>query len=125
MRGALIVAALVAGPAAAIPADRLASIIGDRVAGATIDYVEAADIDKVHIARGEGVGYEMKRGRVMYLNRPTSGFAFLRDGIVLAVDQATPHLCAAETVRITNPNSRLPIATLSLGQFIAYRRVMP
>lgn len=116
---ALIIAALLASPAAADP---LTAIVGDRVAGTPVDCIQTNEIDKVHIVQGAGVVYEMRAGRVMYLNRPTSGLNFLHDDDILAVENGGSRLCSVEPVRVLNPNSRLPIATLTLGKFVPYRR---
>lgn len=117
---ALVTAAL-AGPAATVPADYPKSILGDRVAGAPVDCIDLLDTDAIHIGSG-GTVYELRTGKIFYYNRPTVGVGFLHEGVVLLIDRAYPRLCSGQLVRIVNLNSHLPLAAVTLGAFVPYRR---
>ncbi len=121
MMRALIVAALLAAPAAALPVNRLSSLIGARVVGAPIDCIEAAEVDQVHLIAG-GIVYVMRSPQTIYLNRPESGATFIHDGVVPATDVTGALLCSRQPVRLLNENSGMAVATVRLGRFVPYVR---
>ena len=122
VRGVLIGGLLLAAPAVAMAADRIDPLLAGRVAGAPVACIDRLDIDETRVVAGVGFTYRMKTGGVVYLNRVASGRTFVHDGVTPLSEAAAPRLCSGEPVKLLNENSRAPIATAILGDFIPYRR---
>ncbi len=119
---AVVLAALIAAPAAALPADRLESLVAGRTPGAPVACIDRIDIDAVRLVANVGFVFEMKTGGVVYLDRVATARVFVHDGITPLIEPGSPRLCSGEPVKLLNENSRAPVATAELGDFVPYRR---
>ena len=117
----VLIALMAIGPVAAASVDGLANVIGDRVAGEAIDCIAAAEIEQVRLVPG-GFAYVMRSPATVFVNRPPTGTNFIHDGVTPSVVLTSALLCRGQAVRLLNENSRAPVATVHLGEFVAYRR---
>ncbi len=124
----LIVAAalvIVAGTASAAPRldpeARIAKALDGRVAGTPVDCLQQRSISSTEIVDRTAIIYRMNGGRV-YLNRPTSGAAFLRSNLAMVTDTHSPELCSIDIVRMYDTTSRMGLGTIGLGKFVPYTK---
>ncbi|MBV8971957.1 MAG: hypothetical protein JO290_06660 [Sphingomonadaceae bacterium] len=119
---AALLAVLLAAPAAALTADRLAPLIAGRVAGPPVACIDPREIETTHLIAGTGFVLTMRTGGTIYLNRVTTAQSFVHDGVTPRFVPAAARLCSGERVELLNENSRAPVATARLGDFIPYRK---
>jgi len=118
----LFAAVTVAGPAHAArsaPEDVIAKALDGRVAGKGTNCINQQQIRSTQIVDRTAILYSMNNGTV-YLNRPRSGGAFLRDDVALVTRSSTSQLCNVDIVSLYDTGSRSQRGSVGLGDFIPY-----
>lgn len=120
----LAAATLLGGAAGAAPSRHdpgaiLAKAIAGRTAGKPVDCLQLNQINSSRIIDRTAILYETSGG-MLYVNKPASGAAFLRDGMTLVTDTHSPQLCSIDTVRLIDMGSRMPAGSVGLGKFVPY-----
>ncbi len=123
---ALIGTALVAaGPAIAkprlAPEAELAEALKGRVAEKPVSCINLTNVRNVQIIRGTAIVYDA--GSVKYVNRPRGGAEQLDHWDTLVTRLPSNRLCRPDIVRLYNSGSRFETGSISLGDFVPYRRV--
>lgn len=103
------------------PEAQLAQMVAGRTAGSPVDCLRLNDIRSSRIINRTAIVYEGQNG-TLYVNRPSSGAAFLRDGLTLVTDTHTDQLCGIDTVQLMDMSARMPSGSVGLGQFVPYPR---
>jgi hypothetical protein len=122
----LLAGALVATTAAAhaapkrSPEAELARAVEGRTAGAPVDCITQRDIRSSRIIDGTAIVYDT--GRILYVNRPTSGASSLSRDDVLVTDTHSPRLCSIDIVRLLDSGTHMPNGSVGLGPFVPYAR---
>lgn len=98
----------------------LARALEGRVPGKPVDCLEQRNIRSTRIIDRSAIIYDT--GRVLYVNRPTSGVNFLDRSDVLVTDTHSSRLCSIDIVRLYDQGSRMQSGSLGLGKFVPYTR---
>lgn len=103
------------------PDEQLAKAIDGRVAGEPVKCIPLRDIRSTQVIDRTAIVYG-GHGRTIYVNRPTSGLAFLRDDVILVTDTRSSELCNIDIVKLMDPGSRMLSGSVGLGDFVPYTR---
>jgi hypothetical protein len=98
----------------------LARALEGRMPGKPVDCLEQRNIRSTRIIDRTAIIYDT--GRVLYVNRPTSGVNFLNRSDVLVTDTHSSRLCSIDIVRLYDQGSRMQSGLLGLGEFVPYTR---
>lgn len=98
---------------------QIAKALDGRVAGKPTDCLLQSNIRTSRIIDQTAILYEMNDGTI-YLNRPTSGAAFLDSANALVTDTHTSQLCSIDIVRLYDTTSRFQRGSIGLGPFVPY-----
>jgi len=112
----------VAGPAHAAriaPEDVIAKALDGRVVGKATSCINQRQIRSTQIVDRTAILYSMNNGTV-YLNRPRSGGAFLRNDVALVTRSPTSQLCDVDIVSLYDTASQTERGSVGLGDFIPY-----
>jgi len=101
---------------------QIAKALDGRVAGKPTDCLVQHDIRSSRVIDRTAILYEMNNGTI-YLNRPTSGAAFLDSAYALVTNTHTSQMCSIDIVRLYDIMSHFERGTIGLGPFVARRRL--
>jgi len=118
--------AVVAAPAAqAKPRltgeERLAKMLEGRVAGEPVSCINLRQATSSRIIDRTAIVYEV--GRTLYVNRPTNANS-LDDDDILVTRLHGSELCRVDIVHLRDRSHRGFAGTVSLGDFVPYRKAM-
>ncbi|AUW60386.1 hypothetical protein C1T17_16560 [Sphingobium sp. SCG-1] len=121
-------ALLAAGvPAQAKPSEsgeqKLAKALEGRVAGKPVNCINLRDIRSSRIIDRTAIIYETTNN-TLYVNRP-SGANFLDSSAALVTRTSISQLCNVDIVRLYDTTARMERGSVSLGDFVPYRKVKP
>ncbi len=114
----------IAGAASAArpsPDEQLAKAIAGRVAGEPVKCIPLRNIRSTEVIDRTAIVYG-GHGRTIYVNRPTSGTAFLRDDMILVTDTRSSELCNIDIVKLMDPGSKMISGSVGLGDFVPYTK---
>ncbi len=103
------------------PEAELAEALKGRVAGKPVSCINLSNVRNVQIVDKTAIIYDA--GSVKYVNRPRGGAEQLDHWNTLVTRLHTNRLCRPEIVRLFNSGSRFETGSVSLGDFVPYRRV--
>lgn len=103
------------------PDEQLAKALDGRVAGEPVKCISLRNIRSTQVIDRTAIVYG-GHGRTIYVNRPTSGIAFLRDDMILVTDTRSSELCNIDIVKLMDPGSRMISGSIGLGDFVPYTR---
>lgn len=103
------------------PDEQLAKAIAGRTAGEPVKCIPLRDIRSTQVIDRTAIVYG-GHGRTIYVNRPTSGLAFLRDDAILVTDTRSSELCNIDIVKLMDPGSRMLSGSVGLGDFVPYTK---
>lgn len=122
--GALLLSAVALPAYAAVgPEARLGNALRGRIAGPSVRCLPLRQIQSSEIFEKTAILY--KAGRTWYVNRPSSGAAFLDRTDILVTDTHSSQLCNIDIVRLLDSGSRMPSGSLGLGDFVPYSKSVP
>ncbi len=121
-----LLAALLALAGAAVaarptPDEQLAKAIDGRTAGEPVKCIPLRNIRSTQVIDRTAIVYG-GHGRTIYVNRPKSGAAFLRDDMILVTDTRSSELCNIDIVKLMDPGSKMISGSVGLGDFVPYTR---
>lgn len=103
------------------PDEQLAKALDGRVAGKPVKCIPLRNIRSTQVIDRTAIVYG-GHGRTIYVNRPTSGLAFLRDDMILVTDTRSSELCNIDIVKLMDPGSKMISGSVGLGDFVPYTR---
>jgi len=116
---ALFTLAGAANAARPSPDEQLAKAIEGRTAGEPVKCIPLRNIRSTQVIDRTAIVYG-GHGRTIYVNRPTSGAAFLRDDMILVTDTRSSELCNIDIVKLMDPGSKMISGSVGLGDFVPY-----
>jgi hypothetical protein len=122
---ALATALLATAPAIAkprlSPEAELAEAVKGRIAGKPVNCINLTNVRNVRIINKTAIIYDA--GSVKYVNRPRGGAEQLDHWDTLVTRLHSSQLCRPDIVRLYDGGSRFETGSVSLGDFVPYRRV--
>lgn len=103
------------------PDEQLAKALDGRVAGEPVKCIPLRNIRSTQVIDRTAIVYG-GHGRTIYVNRPTSGTAFLRDDMILVTDTRSSELCNIDIVKLMDPGSKMISGSIGLGDFVPYTK---
>lgn len=103
------------------PDEQLAKAIDGRVAGEPVKCIPLRSIRSTQVIDRTAIVYT-GQGRTIYVNRPASGLAFLRDDKILVTDTRSSELCNIDIVKLMDPGSKMISGSVGLGDFVPYTK---
>jgi len=98
----------------------LAKTLAGRVADKPVDCVSMHELKSSTIIDGTAIVYQA--GSTLYVNRPRSGVESLDTDDILVANVPSSRLCRLDSVRLVNRTTRIYIGSVTLDQFVPYRR---
>lgn len=118
-------ALLAGGPGSAkprlSPEAELAEALKGRVAGEPVSCISLSSVRSTRIISRTALIYNA--GSVVYVNRPTGGARQLDRWDTLVTRTFSSQLCRPDIVRLLDSGSRFESGSISLGDFVPYRRI--
>jgi hypothetical protein len=124
LKAMLLAAVAIATPAVAAHRDspnvQLQKALNGRVAGKPVNCISLLNADSAEIIGGKAIIY--RQGGRLYVNKPRSGAASLRDDDILVTRTFGSDLCNIDMVQLTDRSTRTPRGFVSLGKFVPYTK---
>ncbi|HEX8400160.1 MAG TPA: hypothetical protein VF628_00490 [Allosphingosinicella sp.] len=103
------------------PEAELAKEIEGRIAEKPVSCINTRNVRSVRIVDRTALVYDA--GNVIYVNRPVGGAEQLDHWDTLVTRTFTTQLCRPDIVRLFDSASRFETGSISLGDFVPYRRI--
>ncbi len=119
----LIAAVAATAPLQAAPRDpeaELARTLKGRVAGEPLSCITLSTVHKTQIIDDTAILYN--DGRTIFVNRPRGGAELLDRSDTLVTRTHSSKLCSVDVVQLYSAGSRIPSGSVSLGEFVPYRK---
>lgn len=99
----------------------LAKEIEGRVPGKPVNCIPLTSIRSSRIIDRTAIVYDA--GRTIYVNRPRGGASSLSRWDILVSKPTGSQLCNLDIVRLADQTNRFPKGSVSLGDFVPYKKV--